>query len=330
MLLCVCLNPAIDVTYRLAGPVAPGQSQRVTSVRERAGGKGINVARVAKQLDLPALVLAPVGGVTGASLRADLEASGIPGSLIEILGPTRRTLAVVDPQEATLFNEPGPKITAGEWTALLDRFDNLLNGTWFSENGGTITANGTEKSIALVALSGSLPPGIPLDAYRTLTQRAHERGIPVMVDAEGEPLTLALEANPYLVKPNLAELGTIVGGPLDSVARIAAAGHAVRRLGARNVVVSCGADGLIAITEDGDWRASGPAVPGGNPTGAGDALVATLAAGTIRNLAWGGRLRDGVARSAAAVSSPLAGQFDPATSARLAPDVVLEELNSGN
>jgi tagatose 6-phosphate kinase len=231
----------------------------------------------------------------------------IEGILVEIAGTTRRTIAVVDPHDATLFNEPGPFVSLDEWHSLVNAFETALDRA------------------TLVVLSGSLPPGAPIDAYAQLTELATRRSVPVIVDAEGEPLHRALSARPYLIKPNLAELRTIVDGPLDTLAEITSAGKELRRRGARNVVVSCGRDGLIAITEDGQWQAKGPSVEG-NPTGAGDALVAALSAGTVRDDPWEQRLRDGVAWSAAAVAAPLAGQVDPATATALALGVRLEQL----
>lgn len=308
MLLSVCLNPAVDVTYRLDSSVVPGKSHRVKEVREQAGGKGINVARVLQQLDVPVMILAPVGGATGARIRSELTLASLPARLVEIAEPTRRTLAVVDPDDATVFNEPGPMLGPVEWKSLLEEYQSLLNDA------------------TLVVLSGSLPPGIPPEGYRILAELAGARGRPSIVDAEGAPLRLALDAKPYLVKPNLAELETIVGGRLSSTSEILAAGLEVRRLGARNVVISCGADGLVAVTEEGNWRAVSPEVVRGNPTGAGDALVAALAAGTGRDQPWPGKLRDGVSVSAAAVASPVAGRVEATAWARLLRGVVIEEL----
>jgi tagatose 6-phosphate kinase len=312
VLLCVCLNPAVDVTYRLSAELVPGHSHRVSEVHQRAGGKGINVARVARRLGQPVHVLAPVGGATGEIVRADLAAAELPASLIDVGQPTRRTLTVVDSvadsTDATVFNEAGPVIAAAEWSALLAQFEGLL------------------AQAELVVLAGSVPPGIAVDGYRVLAKLATEQGIRVIVDAEGEVLRLALEAKPYLVKPNLAELSTVVGGTLSGIAEIAAGAMVLRDLGARNVVVSCGSAGLLAITEDGGWRAVSPEVVAGNPTGAGDALVAALAVGAIRQAPWPDRLRDGVAWSGSAVASPVAGEIDLPTCARLAPEIVVERL----
>ena len=91
MLLCVCPNPAVDVTYHLSSPLMPGEAQRVASVRERAGGKGVNVARVARALGVPVMLLAPVGGANGQFVRTDLASAGIPAKLVDVAGATRRT-----------------------------------------------------------------------------------------------------------------------------------------------------------------------------------------------------------------------------------------------
>ncbi len=318
MLLCVCLNPAVDVTYRLDGGLAPGESHRVAEVGERAGGKGVNVARVLRQLGTDAVVLGFAGGPNGEVLRAGLRQAGLVADLVDVAGATRRTVAIVDPGRATALNEPGPLVSAAEWAGLRARFRDLL------------------EDAEVVVLSGSLPPGLPPDAYAVLTRLARDRGRPVIVDADGPALRRALPAGPALVKPNLAELRDFTGEtgpPVTSAAGLAwltAAAGRLRDAGAASVVVSLGSEGLVALTPDGAWRATAPEVPAGNPTGAGDALVAVLA----RDLAtdpttgrpWPDRLRDAVAISAAAVTCPLAGETDLALATRLAPSVMVQQL----
>jgi tagatose 6-phosphate kinase len=301
VILCVCLNPAVDVTYRVPRLV-PGATHRVREVTERAGGKGVNVARVAASLGGVATVLAPVGGATGEAI-----AAGLPGAvLVPVAGASRRTVAVVDGAGATLLNEPGPRLSAAEWDAVAAAFAGAL------------------RDAEVVVLSGSTPPGAPPDAYRRLTALAG--GVPVVVDADGTRLELALEARPWLVKPNLAELATVVPGPLASPADVAGAARELVARGARNVVVSCGPDGVVAVTADGAWTARPPHDVAGNPTGAGDALVAALALGAVRGAPWPAMLADGVAASAAAVAAPVAGEVDPAAARGLRPGVVVEEL----
>lgn len=290
MILTVTLNAALDVTYTVER-LHPHRTHRVQQVRQRAGGKGINVARVLRALGQPTVVTGLAGGRTGEAIREDLAVAGLPDELVPVAGESRRTVAVVSTQDgdATLFNEPGPRITETEWQRFLDRFVELAT------------------TAEVVVLSGSLPPGVPDDGYAHLVRIAAGLGSRTIVDAEGEPLRRAVAAGPDLVKPNAAELRATTGldDPLD-------AAHRLQLAGARAVVVSLGADGLLAV-DDEIWRAEPPEQLYGNPTGAGDACVAALATGLRGGTGWPELLRAATALSAAAVRCPLAGEFDEPT-----------------
>lgn len=293
MIVTVTPNLALDVTYELDA-LRLGESHRVRTVTARAGGKGVNVARVLHALGHDVLVLGPAGGATGDAVRADLEAAGIPHALTPISGETRRTLTAVAGGEATVLNEPGPRLSPAEWSAL---------------------AASIPRRDVLV-LSGSLPPGVPPEA---LAELADARTI---VDTTGEALRLAAP-RAWAVKPNAEELAALTGTS-DPV-------EGARLLGARTVVVSLGADGLMAVSGDAVCRVAAPEVVSGNPTGAGDAVVAALAAGlahargavvtapvagdavvTGLGTPWPELLQDAAALSAAAVLSPVAGSYDAA------------------
>lgn len=275
MIVAVTPNPALDLTYELP-ELRPGQAHRVRAVHARAGGKGVNVARVLAALGHEVLVVAPVGGPAGDAVRADLDAAGLPHALAPCAGETRRTVTVVAGGEATLLNEPGPALTPDEWAGLEARIP---------------------AGAGVVVISGSLPPGVDAGALA----RMAARDVPVIVDTSGEALR---RAAPYAwaVKPNAAELAAVTGTD-DPVA-------GARALRAANVVVSLGADGLLAVAGDEVHRVPPPAVVAGNPTGAGDAVVAALAAGV--GTPWPELLEDAAALSAAAVLSPVAGSYDPA------------------
>jgi tagatose 6-phosphate kinase len=159
-----------------------------------------------------------------------------------------------------------------------------------------------------VVLSGSLPPGLPADAYAVLCRLAAEAGVPAMLDADGEALRLGLAGRPALVKPNRDELARVTA-QVDPVA----AAEVLRAAGASAVVVSLGAEGLLAVTEQGRWRVAPAVRVAGNHPGAGDAAVAALTAGLVSGRSWPERLADAAALSAAAVSAPLAGSFDEQT-----------------
>jgi tagatose 6-phosphate kinase len=153
--------------------------------------------------------------------------------------------------------------------------------------------------------------------------------VPAIVDADGAPLRHALSGRPAIVKPNAEELarampgeGRVTSHPSPDAARA----EALRRAGAESVVVSLGAGGALAVTPGGSWRAHMPREISGNPTGAGDALVAGLALGLVEATPWPDRLRRATALGAAAVAAPLAGDFDPGVYRTLHPAISIEPV----
>jgi tagatose 6-phosphate kinase len=228
------------------------------------------------------MVTGLVGGRTGAAIRADVMAAGLREALFEMAGPSRRTVTIVAGGAATAVNEPGPPVSISDWADFVGGYHALA------------------ARASVVVLAGSLPPRLPADAYAQLVRATDT---PTIVDTSGEPLVAALAARPDVVKPNAAELVETTG-LTDPVA----AARALLDLGAGAVVASLGADGMLAVTGDGVWRAAPPEPLRGNPTGAGDACVAALAADLTSD--WPARIAEAVAVSAAAVPCPLAGDID--------------------
>jgi tagatose 6-phosphate kinase len=291
VILTVTLNTALDITYRVPS-LRPHTSHRVSEVTERPGGKGVNVARVLAALGHRVTVTGFAGGATGREVHERLTATpGIADALVPVTGTTRRTVAVVDERtgDTTQLNEPGPHITPAEWSAFQDVYADLL------------------PTVSAVALCGSLPPGVPVGAYAGLVRAARAANVPVLLDTAGEALRRGIAARPDLIKPNADELAELTGAhePLR-------AAQDARRRGARAVVASLGADGLLAYTSEGLWRATPPAPVRGNPTGAGDSAVAGLLSGLVEQLPWPDRLARAVALSTATVLAPAAGEFDRA------------------
>ncbi|GGY95468.1 1-phosphofructokinase [Streptomyces poonensis] len=307
MILTVTLNTALDITYHVRD-LTPHASHRVTEVTERPGGKGLNVARVLAALGHEVTVTGFAGGATGRALQEQLaHTTGVLDALVPVEGATRRTVAVVDAGgDTTQLNEPGPAIAPAEWTAFQEAYEDLL------------------ATAEAVALCGSLPPGVPVGAYAGLIRTARSAGVPVLLDTSGEPLRRGVAARPDLVKPNAEELAELTGSHEPSQAT-----RDARRRGAHTVVASLGAEGLLARTAEGRWRAAPPHRLRGNPTGAGDSAVAGLLSGLVERLPWPERLARAAALSAATVLAPVAGEFDRAAYERLVGQVtVTAEANA--
>lgn len=305
MILTVTPNPALDVTYEVDALV-PGASLRVDAPRARAGGKGVNVARVLRQAGAEATAILTAGGPVGQEVVDDLEASGLPHLAVAVSGGTRRSVAIVDRAagDTTILNEHGHALDPVELAALFT------------------TVRAALPRATCVVASGSLPPGAPDELYADVVRDARSVGTPAVIDATGTALLAACAAGADLVKPNREELVATTG--VDDPVRGA------RRLldaGARRVVVTLGAEGLLALDAadpDRVFRARLPRPLRGNPTGAGDAAVAAAALGLAEGLPFPELLRRAVAWSAAAVLAPQAGELTPGY-AELLPDVVLHE-----
>lgn len=332
VILTVTLNPAVDVTYQV-DRLVPRSAARVASARQRAGGKGVNVARVAAACGADVCATGLAGGARGELIVAWLTRQGMRADFEPIAGESRQTLTIVETGRGsagrggaaghpTELREIGPVVTPGEWSRFRKRF-----GVLVAEAG-------------VVVLSGSLPPGVPEDAYATLTEPARAAGTPVIVDTGGAALRLASAAGPDIVKPNEGEL-LAAAGPggegTNRTGRLLTAAAALRELGAASVVVSLARSGSLAVTPAGRWRVSHERVHG-NPVGAGDAFVAGLAvralggaaeAGGIRG--WGPRqwrpalvMASGLAMSS--VLSECAGEADPGPAAALSEKVRVRTL----
>lgn len=301
MILTVTPNPAVDLTWHV-DRLTPGATHRVPLGASRAGGKGVNTARVLHATGHDVVALATAGGPTGAEFRADLEASGLPHRLVATASATRRSVAIVDDTtgEASVVNEFGAALAPAESAALAEVAADL---------GRTATA---------VAICGSLPPGFDAEELGALVARLVAAGVPVVVDTSGPGILAAARAGAHALKPNRDELADATGldDPIDGA-------RTLLDLGARLVIVSLGSEGLLVVARSAPpIRARLPRVLHGNATGAGDAAVAAIAAALAGGddvwsdadaaaEARSALARRAVAWSASAVLMPLAGELSP-------------------
>jgi 1-phosphofructokinase family hexose kinase len=298
-------NPALDLTYRGPG-LEPGETHRVTAAAVRAGGKGVNVARIVLEQGHPVFAVAPAGGLQGQEFAAELATSGLPHHLVPVGASTRRTVAIVDEQrdQTSILNEFGENHTPAEWQSLVDATAAALSG-----------------ADCLVG-SGSLPAGADTDFFSTLVILARRQGLPTVIDTSGPGLLAAARAGATVLKPNRHELAEATGN--DDPVRAASG---LLQLGAQAVLVSLGEEGMLFIAAsepDRTWRARLPRVLTGNPTGAGDAAVAAVAVALATGLTdTEAILRRATAWSAAAVLMPLAGEISP-EHATLAKELIVD------
>ena len=256
----ITLNPALDKTV-VVPDLTVDAVNRITELRQDAGGKGINVSKVIAKLGGQSEAIAILAGGTGAWIKSALEEAGITVRSIEVEGETRTNLKVVDPikHQNTDINEPGPIVTDHMLNELLEKLAREI----------------PEGDI--VVISGSVPKGVAEDTYAKWVTLMRMFGKKVFLDVDGVQLENALEHCPYFTKPNNHELAALLGRKLATTEDIAEAAKELNGRGVKKVVISMGGDGAIMATDEGVWHASPVKVPVGSTVGAGDSVVAAFA-----------------------------------------------------
>jgi 1-phosphofructokinase family hexose kinase len=256
VILSVTLNPCVDHALFVEN-LKISDTNRVTRTETDAGGKGVNLSRVVAELGSPTVATGFLGGGPGAFIRKVLKSQGVKHDFVDIDEDTRMNFSVEDTSGVppTTLNEKGPLITSDEWKSLLDHFSKYARkATW-------------------VTLGGSLPPGVPIDAYAILTHLAKDCGAKVLLDADGETLKQGLVAVPQMIKPNAKEASRLLGTPIDTLDQALVAVKSLLGLGTEIAILSRGADGAVLATKQGVWSGVSPTVETHSTIGSGDSLL---------------------------------------------------------
>jgi tagatose 6-phosphate kinase len=260
VILTVTLNPAIDKVYEVES-FAIGDVFRPRGMWATAGGKGLNVSRVASILGAKVMATGFLGGGNGQFIRARLKELGIIDAFTEIAGDTRICIAINDPvfDTSTEVLEPGPEISPEEQEKFLINFRNIV------------------KEADIVTISGSLPRGVPIDFYGELIEISREYGKMLLLDTSGQALVKSLEYRPFMIKPNTTELEAVAGRKMDLEEEILEAARRIQQNGVQLVCVTLGAQGCIAVTGEGAFRLKAPPIETISTVGSGDSFIAGCA-----------------------------------------------------
>jgi 1-phosphofructokinase/tagatose 6-phosphate kinase len=312
MIVTVTLNAAIDRTLVVPN-FHPGHRHRASVGFPSAGGKGINVARALKRLGAPVVGTGLAGGRTGTLLVEELTNEGILNDFVRIRHESRTSIAVLDPTSNayTEIYEWGPEVGDEELEILREKIAYLAQRAEF------------------VVLAGSLPRGVDTGFYGDLVRELNRAQLLAVVDAEGEPLSQAVEAEPYLVSPNQQEAEALVGHEFVDGEDLAAGLDEIAELGARNVIITLPTGCYALLREDRTElrvRAVAPEMEAISTVGAGDTLLAGFLAARVAGKSFEDAVRAAVAAGAASVLEAGAGRFDPREASRLTSLVQLERI----
>ena len=293
MIYTVTFNPSLDYVVQV-DDFAVGEINRTRTESIYPGGKGINVSLVLQNLGLPSVALGFTAGFSGAEIERLLQEAGCRCDFIAVKeGYSRINTKIISGAE-TALNGQGPQLSEAELAALFNKLRRL-----------------TQDDV--LVLAGSIPASLPNNIYEQILELLQPVGTRIVVDATGDLLLKVLKYRPFLIKPNHEELGEFFGrGPLLTEEEILAAAQKLQQQGARNVLVSRGANGALLLDENGKLHKQ--ASPKGtlvNSVGAGDSMVAGFLAGYLQTQDYDAALRLGVAAgSASAFKAWLATRED--------------------
>jgi 1-phosphofructokinase/tagatose 6-phosphate kinase len=308
----VTLNAAIDRTLTVPN-FQLGQRHRASQGLTLAGGKGINVARALKRLDVPVVATGLAGGRTGTRIVEELTSEAILNDFVRIADESRTSTAVVDPTTATYteINEWGPHVEPEELAILLEKISYLARGA------------------DMVVFSGTLPRGVDDGFYAGAIRDLNRRHVRAALDSEGMPLRLGVEAEPFLVTPNQREAEGLVGQEFRDDEDYLMAVDRIADMGARNVLLTSELRSFALFREERKrlrFRAIAPQVEPVSAVGSGDVLLAAFLAARGAERPLDEALRAAVAAGAASTLEVGAGRFEPRDASRLQSSVDVREL----
>jgi len=267
MITTVVLNPAVDKIY-FADNFHAGGLFRIKETITSAGGKGINVSRVIRALGEEVLAIGFKGGHTGEWLVEQLRELGAMTGFIEVEGESRTNNNIIDRVNGTETEvlEMGPLITGRDIEEFFSVYKRAL------------------KKTKILVCSGGLPAGVGEDIYKTLILEAKKQNTKVILDASGEVLKQGIEAKPYLIKPNLRELGCLVNRELKEISEVLEACRCIQKEGVELVLASLGEKGAVLASKDRAFRVHIPSIKAVNTIGCGDSMVAGFAVALSKGL----------------------------------------------
>ncbi|MCI7259878.1 MAG: 1-phosphofructokinase [Selenomonas sp.] len=260
MIYTVTFNPSLDYIVRMDS-FATGEINRVNYEQVLAGGKGINVSIVLKNLGQNNTALGFLAGFTGEEIKRQLHEFGVTNDFVQLNQGFSRINVKAKAENETEINGQGPDIDEAKLEELFTKLDQL-------------------QADDTLVLAGSIPKTLPDDIYQQIMARLNGKGIRIIVDAEKKLLLNVLQYHPFLIKPNNHELGDMFGVTLTTDAEIIEYAKKLQAKGAQNVLISMAGDGAILLTTDGTtYKCPAPKGKLVNSVGAGDSMVAGFITG---------------------------------------------------
>jgi 1-phosphofructokinase family hexose kinase len=267
MILSVSPNTALD-RVRVIRKFQIGRQSRALFEFLQPGGSGVHASSVIRALGGESLALGLLGGHSGELWKIEADERGLIHDMVSILNETRESFCLIDLDQGSVVENvvEGPTVARDIKDALLARLEFHLPDS------------------ELLIISGSLPPGLPIEIYSDMIELARRHHVHTLADIHSESLKMALPHKPWLIKPNLAEFHELIGHHTHSLTERVKASRDFYRETEIALALSMSEEGLLLASAEGQYLLPPPTIKmhlpdglGQNVIGCGDALVGALA-----------------------------------------------------
>ena len=265
MIYTLTFSPSIDYLVFLRNEFEAGRINRMVKDAIYYGGKGVNVSQVLWGLSVENTALGFVAGFTGKEIEAGLNRLGCKTDFVHLKNGHSRINIKLKTSLESEINAVGPTVDSQACEELYKKIEAI-----------------GEDDILVVA--GAVPDNFPKNFLPYVIEHLQSLSTKFIIDTGGDALLEILPYHPFLIKPNHTELCAPFNedyNPSDIKGLTGAAKH-LQEKGARNVMISLGAEGAVLVTEDGQVYSR--QAPGGNvvnSVGSGDSMVAGFIAGYL-------------------------------------------------
>lgn len=308
--LCITLNPAVDMTVSVDG-LRVGEVNRALSSQSDAAGKGLNAAQILADLGIDTIVSGFLG-VDNAAIfeqlftdRQAMQGGLVQDGFVRVAGQTRTNIKIADSSTTTDINGKGFLVNDADKQMLFKQLSDLA------------------KDCQAVLVAGSLPQGFDVGDFDKLLSTLTAVCDKVAVDVSGDALEVAFKHKLWLIKPNDDELFEVFHQPAKILQEQRAL---IGRMNIDNVIVSMGSQGVNWFAGDEVYQATPPKMTVVSTVGAGDTLVAGMMAGLLQGLDALSALARATALSAYAVSIVSFRAANDEELSRLLPQVQVRQV----
>jgi 1-phosphofructokinase len=308
MIITLTPNTGIDFTLKLSS----FQLNRTIRGLDSAwgmGGKATDVSWTLGKLGVPTRALGFAAGPNGVRMETMLRERGVETDFVWVEGETRlNVIIVVSGVGQSTITSSSLKVSPEHISEFLTRYQNALEGA------------------SCVVMGGSLPSGVPIEFYSEAIAQAHQRNVPVIFDSSGPSLRAGVKSRPEMIKPNLTELGELLGYVPNSLGEVENAARKLRDQYGSHVIITLGSDGAIAVFEERSYFIHPLSMPVASVAGAGDGVLAGMALAYLRRESLEYGLKHGFALAGAILKTLPTADLEVEDYQELLPQIRIEPV----